>query len=84
MKISYNWLKQYVDPVPVPAKVSQLLTDCGLEVEGTSIFQSVKGGLEGAINDVVFARCGWNGFSLSVGTGIKIKPSKIFSLKFLC
>ena len=42
----------------------------------------LKGGLEGAINDVVFARCGWNGFSLSVGTGIKIKPSKIFSLKF--
>ena len=49
MKISYNWLKQYVDPVPVPVKVAQLLTDCGLEVEGTALFQSVKGGLEGVV-----------------------------------
>ena len=49
MKISYNWLKQYIDPVPDPPVVSELLTGCGLEVEGTEKYQSVKGGLEGVV-----------------------------------
>jgi phenylalanyl-tRNA synthetase beta chain len=49
MKISYNWLKDYLPIDLEPGKVSQLLTDCGLEVEGEEIFQSVKGGLEGLL-----------------------------------
>lgn len=49
MKISYNWLKEYLPIDLEPKKVSQLLTDCGLEVEGEEMFQSVKGGLEGLI-----------------------------------
>lgn len=47
MKISYNWLKQYIDIDILPDKVAELLTDCGLEVEGMEMFQSVKGGLKG-------------------------------------
>ncbi len=49
MKISYNWLKQYVNTDWGPEKTSDLLTDLGLEVEGTETFQSVKGGLEGIV-----------------------------------
>ncbi len=49
MKISYNWLKQYI-PVDLPAgQVSDILTNIGLEVEGLETFQSVKGGLEGVV-----------------------------------
>ncbi|MDP4268044.1 MAG: phenylalanine--tRNA ligase subunit beta [Bacteroidota bacterium] len=49
MKISYNWLKQYIDTELQPLKVAQLLTDCGLEVESMELYQSVKGGLEGIV-----------------------------------
>ena len=47
MKISYNWLKDYIDTDLSPNEVSTILTDTGLEVEGISEFQSVKGGLQG-------------------------------------
>lgn len=49
MKISYNWLKQFIN-VKLPAEeVETLLTDLGLEVEGITKFESVKGGLEGIV-----------------------------------
>jgi len=49
MKISYNWLKQYLDFDLSPDELSELLTDCGLEVEGLEKWQSIKGGLEGVV-----------------------------------
>ena len=49
MKISYNWLKQYIDTDLTPRQVSEILTNTGLEVEGLEEVQSVKGGLEGVI-----------------------------------
>ncbi len=49
MKISYNWLKRYIDFDIEPEKLSELLTDCGLEVEGLEKVQSIKGGLEGVV-----------------------------------
>jgi phenylalanyl-tRNA synthetase beta chain len=49
MKISYNWLKQYLDFNLSPEELSRLLTDCGLEVEGFEPWQSVKGGLKGVV-----------------------------------
>src|SRR5207247_1911708 len=33
MKISFNWLKQYIALDISPEKTAELLTDCGLEVE---------------------------------------------------
>jgi len=49
MKISHNWLKQYIDHDLTPEKVSEFLTGCGLEVESLEVFQSVKGGLKGIV-----------------------------------
>ena len=49
MKISYNWLKQFIKTTWTPDEISELLTDLGLEVEGVTSFQSVKGGLQGII-----------------------------------
>lgn len=49
MKISYNWLKDFIK-IDWPAeKIADLLTDLGLEVEGTENFESVKGGLKGIV-----------------------------------
>ena len=49
MKISYNWLKQYLD-IKLPAeRVSELLTDTGLEVEGLEQIDTIKGGLRGVV-----------------------------------
>jgi len=49
MKISYNWLKNYLN-LNLPAEeVSVLLTDIGLEVEGIKEIETVKGGLKGVV-----------------------------------
>jgi len=47
MRISYNWLKQYIDTSLSPEEIGQRLTDTGLEVEGIEELESIKGGLKG-------------------------------------
>jgi len=49
MKISYNWLKQFINIDWEASKTGVLLTDLGLEVEGIADFESVKGGLQGIV-----------------------------------
>ncbi|MGO3707298.1 MAG: phenylalanine--tRNA ligase subunit beta [Mesonia hippocampi] len=49
MKISYNWIKQFIKTDWEAEKTGELLTNLGLEVEGIESFQSVKGGLEGIV-----------------------------------
>ncbi|MDI9309497.1 MAG: phenylalanine--tRNA ligase subunit beta [Limnohabitans sp.] len=49
MKISYNWLKQFIKTDWSSEKTAELLTDLGLEVEGIEKYQSIKGGLEGIV-----------------------------------
>ena len=49
MKISYNWLRQYIQTDLPAQEVSEILTNIGLEVEGLESVQSVKGGLEGVV-----------------------------------
>ena len=47
MKISLNWLKQYIT-FDLPAEeTGKLLTSCGLEVESIESFETIKGGLNG-------------------------------------
>ena len=49
MKISYKWLKTYLNIDITPERVAQLLTDCGLEVESLDKIESIKGGLQGVV-----------------------------------
>ncbi len=49
MKISYNWLKQFIKIDLKSEETSALLTDLGLEVEVVEKYQSVRGGLEGVV-----------------------------------
>ncbi|MEM8520912.1 phenylalanine--tRNA ligase subunit beta [Flavobacterium sp. PL12] len=49
MKISYNWLKQFIKIDCKSEETAALLTDLGLEVEIVEKYQSVKGGLEGIV-----------------------------------
>lgn len=49
MKISYNWLKQFIKIDWKSEETAALLTDLGLEVEAVEKYQSVKGGLEGIV-----------------------------------
>ena len=46
MKISYNWLKDYVDTTLTPHELDDLLTFSGLEIEGVDKVETIKGGLE--------------------------------------
>lgn len=53
MKISYNWLKQYLK-VDLPVEeTAVILTDLGLEVEGIELFESIRGGLKGVVVGLV-------------------------------
>ena len=47
MKISYKWLKEYVDFSLTPQEVAEALTSTGLEVESLEEIQTIKGGLKG-------------------------------------
>lgn len=49
MKISYNWLKHYLDINESIDNVSNALTSIGLEVEAIEKLESVKGGLQGVV-----------------------------------
>ncbi|WP_194852140.1 phenylalanine--tRNA ligase subunit beta [Nonlabens antarcticus] len=49
MKISYNWLRQFLNVAEDLEKHTALLTSLGLEVEGVTPFESVKGGLKGIV-----------------------------------
>ena len=46
MKISYNWLKDYLDIEISAEKAAELLTFGGLEVEDVETVETIKGGLK--------------------------------------
>lgn len=47
MKISYKWLKEYVDFDLTPQETADALTSTGLEVDALEEVQTIKGGLKG-------------------------------------
>jgi phenylalanyl-tRNA synthetase beta chain len=49
MKISYNWIKDYLKIDLDPHKLSEILTGIGLEVEGMEEWETVRGGLKGVV-----------------------------------
>lgn len=55
MKISYNWLKQFLAIDWEAEKTSEILTDLGLEVEGLETYTNIPGGLKGIVVGKVLA-----------------------------
>ena len=49
MNISYNWLRRYIDTDLPAEEVAAILTDIGLEVEGFSKVETIRGGLRGVV-----------------------------------
>ncbi|TAH03548.1 MAG: phenylalanine--tRNA ligase subunit beta [Sphingobacteriales bacterium] len=49
MKISYNWLKTFINTNLEPQQISTILTNIGLEVESLDEVQAVPGGLKGLV-----------------------------------
>lgn len=57
MKVSLNWLKEYLDIKLAAEETGEQLTDIGLEVEGIEEIESIQGGLEGVVVGLV-KECG--------------------------
>ena len=49
MKISYNWLRQFLNLKDTAEGTADMLTELGLEVEDILDFKSIKGGLKGVV-----------------------------------
>ncbi len=69
MKISYNWIRDYLNIDLEPDRVAGILTGIGLEIEAVDNWVSVKGGLEGVvIGEVLTCRKHPDADKLSVTT----------------
>ncbi len=49
MKISYNWLKDYIQTDLTAEQAAAILTASGLEIEGIEKVESIRGGLQGLV-----------------------------------
>jgi phenylalanyl-tRNA synthetase beta chain len=69
MKISYNWLKDYL-PIDIePRTLGTILTGLGLEIEAVEEWESLKGGLKGVvIGEVLTCKKHPDAYKLSVTT----------------
>jgi phenylalanyl-tRNA synthetase beta chain len=56
MRISWNWLTQYVDTDLSPQQAAEVLTSTGLEVESVEAFEPIKGMLAGVVVGHVLQR----------------------------
>ncbi|MFM8741577.1 MAG: YtpR family tRNA-binding protein, partial [Cytophagales bacterium] len=82
MKISYNWLRQYINITETAEEIGKVLTGTGLEVESVQPFETVKGGLDGlVIGEVVTCSKHPNADKLSVTT-VDVGGSK--NLQIVC
>lgn len=80
MKISFNWLKEYIKVNIDPEEIARLLTDTGLEVEGIGHFENIKGGLKGIIiGEVVEKYSHPNADRLSI-TKVNIGEEKLLQI----
>lgn len=55
MRISYNWLQEYLPGKIEPEELSNILTSIGLEVENLERFEEIPGSFEGLITGEVIA-----------------------------
>jgi phenylalanyl-tRNA synthetase beta chain len=78
MKISYSWLKDYIELDESPGEVCKILTQTGLEVASLEEFETIKGKMEGLLVGKVLT-CEKHPYSnhlhkttVDIGTGEKL------------
>ena len=49
MKLSYNWLKDYLESDLTPQQIADAMTAIGIEVDGVEEQEEVPGGLAGVV-----------------------------------
>ncbi|MBQ5411495.1 MAG: phenylalanine--tRNA ligase subunit beta, partial [Bacteroidales bacterium] len=49
MKLSYNWLKDYLECGLTPHQIADAMTDIGIEVDGVEEQEEIPGGLAGVV-----------------------------------
>jgi len=49
MKLSYSWLKEYIDCDLTPVQIADAMTSIGIEVDGVSEQEEIPGGLAGVV-----------------------------------
>ena len=49
MKLSYNWLKDYLECGLTPQQIADAMTDIGIEVDGVEEQEEIPGGLAGVV-----------------------------------
>ena len=82
MKISLNWLKEYIELKESPEEIAHLLTMTGLEVEGIETVETIKGGLAGVvIGEVLECKKHPNADKLSV---TKVDVGEVALLPIVC
>ena len=82
MKISYNWLKEIIKINATPNEISEMLTNCGLEVEHLEEYQNIKGGLEGILVGLVIEKAKHpNAYKLSI---CKVNTGNETPLQIVC
>jgi phenylalanyl-tRNA synthetase beta chain len=79
MKISYNWLQEYIDIPESAEEIAKIITSSGLEVESVELHETIKGGMTGlVVGQVLTCAKHPNADKLSVTTvdvgGEKILP----------
>jgi phenylalanyl-tRNA synthetase beta chain len=80
MKISYNWLRDYIKTDIKADELSKILTAIGLEVEAVCDWESIKGGLKGVvIGEVLTCKKHPDADKLSVTT-VNIGAGKILQV----
>ena len=49
MKLSYSWLKEYLECELTPEQVAEAMTAIGIEVDSVEMEEAVPGGLKGGV-----------------------------------
>ena len=49
MKLSYNWLKEYLKCDLTPEQVAEAMTSIGIEVDSVEMQEVIPGGLKGVV-----------------------------------
>lgn len=80
MKVSLNWLKQYISVDLSTEEIADILTNLGLEIEGISTYERVRGSLQGlVIGEVLTCQRHPNADRLSLTT-VHIGNEKVLNI----